>query len=138
MKAFSFSGVRIIKGGKLIVSYFQRHKRRSMLLAIPAGLILTAFVAVFAFALTNSYNAAPQKPFTNLPVVGSMENLKQLLQEVKNYENVVVVEDSVQLGKTKEANVRQSSDFSATNVQVSGVDEADLVKTDGNYIYKVN
>ncbi|MDD2585616.1 MAG: beta-propeller domain-containing protein [Syntrophomonadaceae bacterium] len=120
------------------MSYFQRHKRRSMLLAIPAGLILTAFVAVFAFAPTNSYNAAPQKPFTNLPVVGSMENLKQLLQEVKNYENDVVVEDSVQLEKTKEANVRQSSDFSETNVQVSGVDEADLVKTDGNYIYKVN
>lgn len=29
-------------------------------------------------------------------------------------------------------------DFSATNVQVEGVDEADVVKTDGRYIYQVN
>jgi len=30
-----------------------------------------------------------------------------------------------------------SQDFSGTNVQVEGVDEADIVKTDGFYIYKV-
>jgi uncharacterized secreted protein with C-terminal beta-propeller domain len=30
-----------------------------------------------------------------------------------------------------------SSDYSQTNVQVAGVDEADLVKTDGEYIYSV-
>lgn len=29
-------------------------------------------------------------------------------------------------------------DFSATNIQVQGVDEADIVKTDGNYIYYVS
>ncbi|MCL1809252.1 MAG: beta-propeller domain-containing protein [Clostridiales bacterium] len=31
-----------------------------------------------------------------------------------------------------------SSDYSATNVQVAGVDEGDIVKTDGKYIYQVN
>ena len=31
-----------------------------------------------------------------------------------------------------------SNDFSKTNVQVEGVDEADLVKTDGEYIYTVS
>ncbi len=30
-----------------------------------------------------------------------------------------------------------SQDFSKTNVQVEGIDEADIVKTDGNYIYTV-
>lgn len=30
------------------------------------------------------------------------------------------------------------SDYSGTNVQVQGVDEADVVKTDGEYIYQVN
>lgn len=29
----------------------------------------------------------------------------------------------------------ESQDFSKTNVQVEGIDEADIVKTDGNYIY---
>ena len=33
---------------------------------------------------------------------------------------------------------KQALDYSGTNVQVAGVDEADLVKTDGNFIYQVN
>lgn len=32
----------------------------------------------------------------------------------------------------------ESSDYSGTNVQVEGVDEADVVKTDGKYIYMMN
>lgn len=31
-----------------------------------------------------------------------------------------------------------SADFSSTNVQVQGVDEGDVVKTDGRYIYQIN
>lgn len=31
-----------------------------------------------------------------------------------------------------------SADYSGTNVQVEGVDEADIIKTDGKYIYQVN
>jgi len=31
-----------------------------------------------------------------------------------------------------------ADDYSATNVQVAGVDEGDIVKTDGKYIYQVN
>lgn len=31
-----------------------------------------------------------------------------------------------------------SSDYSNTNIQVEGVDEADIIKTDGEYIYTVN
>jgi len=31
-----------------------------------------------------------------------------------------------------------SMDFSETNVQVEGVDEADMIKTDGNYIYTIS
>ena len=30
---------------------------------------------------------------------------------------------------------KEEGDYSKTNVQVEGVDEADIVKTDGNYIY---
>jgi len=35
------------------------------------------------------------------------------------------------------SNSTSNNDFSKTNVQVEGVDEADIVKTDGNYIYYV-
>ena len=47
-----------------------------------------------------------------------------------NFPTNVVVEN---LGAKSEG----SQDFSGTNVQVEGVDEADTVKTDGLYIYKV-
>jgi uncharacterized secreted protein with C-terminal beta-propeller domain len=33
---------------------------------------------------------------------------------------------------------RSSNSFSTTNIQVQGVDEADIVKTDGNYIYEIS
>lgn len=33
--------------------------------------------------------------------------------------------------------VKSSSDYSKTNVQVEGVDEADIIKTDGSYIYQI-
>jgi uncharacterized secreted protein with C-terminal beta-propeller domain len=34
--------------------------------------------------------------------------------------------------------IPEASDYSATNIQVAGVDEADIVKTDGEYIYVVS
>jgi uncharacterized secreted protein with C-terminal beta-propeller domain len=40
--------------------------------------------------------------------------------------------------KSSEASPQTSSDFSKTNVQVEGVDEADIVKTDGTYIYTLS
>jgi len=36
------------------------------------------------------------------------------------------------------AQISAPSEFSNTNVQVDGVDEADIIKTDGRYIYQVN
>lgn len=36
------------------------------------------------------------------------------------------------------ADSAESADYSTTNVQVQGVDEGDIVKTDGDYIYHVN
>lgn len=35
------------------------------------------------------------------------------------------------------SDVSDSTDFSGTNVQIEGVDEADVIKTDGNYFYVV-
>ena len=93
-----------------------------------------------------------------LPTVGSSENLQKLL---KTYivQNESVQNKSVQYGTkaitgsaksdampksaaasksnlTNESNA--VSDYSKTNLQVQGVDEEDLVKTDGEYIFKVN
>ena len=45
--------------------------------------------------------------------------------------------DSATAVEAPAASANGSLDYSETNVQVKGVDEADIVKTDGNYIYYV-
>ncbi|MFM1655674.1 beta-propeller domain-containing protein [Brevibacillus sp. B_LB10_24] len=82
-----------------------------------------------------------------LPVVGSAAKLKQLLGEMElserylikrgNFDTVEIMEKSSAGAAPVAAQTESNSkaDFSATNVQVAGVDEADVVKTDGAYIY---
>ncbi|MDD2433179.1 MAG: beta-propeller domain-containing protein [Clostridia bacterium] len=78
----------------------------------------------------------------NLPTVGSFEQLCNLLAEIKedNYyrrgAEVSIAGDSVKSVQSMKK-MKNEADYSETNVQVAGVDEADLVKTDGEYIYQV-
>ena len=59
-----------------------------------------------------------------------------LLIEIDFSDDAIAAEPSASQGKADEA--EGGSDYSTTNVQVQGVDEADIVKTDGDYIYQVN
>lgn len=80
-----------------------------------------------------------------LPVVGSYEKLQELLKEAENapvrmYGAGVMTEEAPQGGAVVRAPAEAPAaglDYSTTNVQVAGVDEADIVKTDGEYIYQV-
>lgn len=94
---------------------------------------------------------------TLLPNVGSYENLKNLLANTRQGGSAVdktrAVDDGIRVtqdarelsaaappsGAGGKANsVAGEADYSKTNLQVEGVDEADIVKTDGAYIYQVN
>ena len=83
-----------------------------------------------------------------LPRFESMEELKEVLKVERDYYggmNLEMAIDGAVMNDTTEAvatetaksenNVR--ADYSETNTQVQNVDEADIVKTDGNYIYYV-
>jgi uncharacterized secreted protein with C-terminal beta-propeller domain len=98
----------------------------------------------------------------SLPKVGSQENLKKLLEEAsvqndyydygtKKMRNGALAFDTAVSAPAAAANESASNakqmkqeegtgsgDYSTTNVQVDGVDEADIVKTDGKYLYQVN
>jgi inhibitor of cysteine peptidase len=101
-------------------------------------------------------------PDDQLPTVGSLENLQTLLAD-SNYRSNMYGRGNVDMlvafttadtatanapaaeSKSMESNgasdatgASSASDYSTTNVQVQGVDEADVVKTDGQYIYQVN
>lgn len=104
------------------------------------------FLAVFIMAglIMPARPVSAEPPV--LPKVGSKEKLLELLQQCQsrysgNYPAAV---DSGSAQKSSEpipapaAAENASGDFSKTNTQVAGVDEADLVKTDGQYIYQVS
>lgn len=88
----------------------------------------------------------------SLPVVGSYQNLKALLAEVENSRRNTIVRRGMavdmavagqsvvkaEAAATPAMQVEAGVDYSTTNIQVQGVDEADVVKTDGKYIYQVN
>lgn len=104
--------------------------------------------------------AIPEK----LPVVGTLENFQKLLEEAElndypemdygilrgNVKSTAMPEPAAPQAALAAEGVNnaasnkmkksksESPDFSGTNVQVQGVDEADIVKTDGEYIYQVN
>lgn len=86
-----------------------------------------------------------------LPAVGSFEKLKQLIKENNDNSSGIQtyirggVKNGSTISKTKTAEdtnfssaVIENSGYSSTNVQVQGVDEGDIVKTDGQYIYKIS
>ena len=96
-----------------------------------------------------------KKVAAELPRFKNMEELKEVLEERnENYNrstNSMGLLDSSANSEMvqEEANVKsdkvndiastksKEKDFSTTNVQVENVDEADIIKTDGDYIYYV-
>ena len=84
----------------------------------------------------------------DLPRFENIEELKELLKTEYNYETTmkgeiafdsVTTNAAVETEGAEESGFRDltesKSDFSTTNVQVENVDEADIIKTDGKYIY---
>ncbi|MEN6460993.1 MAG: beta-propeller domain-containing protein, partial [Syntrophomonas sp.] len=128
---------------------------------IAAIFILTLMaVAIITFTLSSpegsavatSNNKTEIKP---LPTVGSFDNLKKLLEATndnrmyRTYAGSDVVKsksmplmsvqaDSMEAGIAAPSSNTASQAYSSTNIQVAGVDEADIVKTDGTYIYQVS
>lgn len=86
-----------------------------------------------------------------LPKVGSIDNLNKILGNMnvqdKYYYNTrldgvaseefITADSAMSITEKSFADISNTSNYSKTNTQVKGVDEADIVKTDGNYIYYV-
>ena len=70
-------------------------------------------------------------PFSVFYNVGHIYNYEDQWGDIKTSEPVMV-EDAAM------TNSAGTKDYSETNIQVQGVDEADIVKTDGDYIYSLS
>ena len=110
-------------------------------LIIISPVILTIWNLSNISSLQSSWDATPLYKFS------SYKELKTFLNRsyVSNFVGSPLMDfwsktfsfNSLRLS-TEAYTVTDSPDYSQTNIQVEGVDEADLVKTDGKYIYVVS
>lgn len=123
--------------------------KRLIIFVVPAVILIAAIATgLHKTPVSNSVVSTD-----NLPTVGSAAKLKELLagaqnrmypltaggaaaETFKSSADQAVSSPAQNQGRQSESTA--FADFSGTNIQVDGVDEADVVKTDGKYIYYVN
>lgn len=120
----------------------QRSVPRGPAIAITTTLLL--LLALTWCMPTRPANGAPP----SLPRLESKEKLLELLQQYQDQNQRCYSDTDFAFNTAKSTQAVQneaapppsagSGEYSQTNTQVAGVDEADLVKTDGQYIYQVS
>lgn len=114
-------------------------------------LLLCSICLVFVLAfviekgVNNVYVPSYSTTESELPRVETFENLLALLKENQSHRTGFITFDGAFLESTADdmafatnsSTDKGESAYSETNVQVSGVDEADIIKTDGEYIYQL-
>jgi len=119
-----------------------------------AGIVLTGIILgtfVYAITVQPTVYGNMDFPYYDLQTFGSYEELTEFLgsssNQYSNYNWRAPGDGS--MGKSFEATATpdgmnfdesggETVDYSQTNVQVAGVDEPDVVKTDGTYLYIVS
>ncbi|MBD7985301.1 beta-propeller domain-containing protein [Sporosarcina sp. Sa2YVA2] len=84
--------------------------------------------------------------FTVYETIESVKTEADLTAYFENAKNMQYIfhggmeaeEESASMDAAKSSSASGSADHSTTNVQVEGVDESDIVKTDGNYMYTIS
>lgn len=93
----------------------------------------------------NRVKDEPAEELANLNTFKDIEELKIVLEEhttvrttTKGADDLLIMTDSVATAQEESATNKESASYSTTNIQVQGVDEADIIKTDGTYIYYIS
>ena len=116
---------------------------------VCAVCMVTLFVVTFFVnenKLENIQNPETEKVETvvgkteinDLPRFENIDQLKKVLKENNSSRKKSTTTDGIAIAEDIEKDETTTNNYSQTNVQVEGVDEADIVKTDGQYIYYVS
>ncbi|MCX6816196.1 MAG: beta-propeller domain-containing protein [Candidatus Aenigmarchaeota archaeon] len=116
--------------------------------------VVVVIIVAALFVLNSVQNPVPVTKQDELKKFASYDELKSFLNRTHDYSNYGFAGDmamgaSLSAGTSLSRDIQaasapqgasqeKASDYSTTNVQVQGVDEADIVKNDGKYIYVVS
>ena len=115
--------------------------------------IVVCFSILFSAGAVFTVSKISQKLTEFLKVPESYEDIYPIVKKATRNDYTIFLEDDMliedyatgNLAKSESATATDSvteqsgsDDYSDTNIQVDGVDEADIVKTDGKYIYRLS
>ncbi|MBI4021468.1 MAG: beta-propeller domain-containing protein [Candidatus Aenigmarchaeota archaeon] len=108
--------------------------------ALLPGLVVLLIAAV---AVASLLGPSPALPATGVKSFSSAAELAAYLNDSQAlgggfFGGQLGAPTLMALETDGQAAAPKAADFSTTNIQVAGVDEADLVKTDGDYVYTVS
>ena len=132
-----------------VLSKIQEKPKKSFYFKLANVAIIMIFVisCTFLIAENNNKNNFANSIYKNQPIarmnskIKSVENEENLKSILSVAQETRIINDQYYEATTdsliaNQAEVRKSeNEFSKTNLQEDGIDEADIVKTDGNYIY---
>jgi inhibitor of cysteine peptidase len=118
-------------------------KRKTSVYATVAILLATVLVS-----MVYVFGSSPNLPFTPSLTISGMKTFSSM-DALEDYLNATSENGLPQIyggqstfvtsaPNAERAGAHDTGDYSSTNIQVAGVDEADTVKTDGQYIYTLS
>jgi len=130
---------------KMVLLHSGRFKERTImnwakiLAPVTVALLLIAVVGLFAVDMPGPLHLGGSQ----ISTFASYEELQEFVKTNAGYKQFSWgffrgEATLAAVGAEGSANVPSVTDHSTTNIQVAGVDEADIVKTDGDYIYLVS
>lgn len=122
--------------------------------AISSAIIIFVIAISIAIPMNNKKNKVTPieviEQNNGLPKIENFENLYNIMKDNESKYNrtkggilqdittgIDTITESVTKSEQQLETSEENSDYSNTNVQVEGVDESDIVKTDGEYIYYI-
>lgn len=109
-------------------------------------ILLFIFVSII-FLFLYGFNSLKEEYIINIKEISAPKSYREIYTILKknikssSRNNWGIFNDAVDMEKgesTSNLSSSASKDYSKTNIQVSGVDEADIIKTDGDYIYALS
>ena len=119
----------------------RKNNKSKRIYMFSVSLIILVVLISIAVPLKNNKDEVTQVEITKenngLPKLKTFETLYNIMKENKDKYNIKYTEDTINEASDTKSTENKENDYSKTNNQIEGVEEADVVKTDGQFIYYI-